>query len=112
VATLLKEAIDSIRSAKHVLETVENLGPESRAFYENRIKQGWEEIRIYRSNEPRNVFVVDGLFDGTATYLSLKEMEEDILDVEEVMIEDELELSIRLIKMTGREYGRLECIYE
>lgn len=110
MATLLQEEIESIRSAQTVLEGIPDLSKESRAFYEERIRQSWEKIRIYRSNQICTVFVVDGLFDYEVHYLDLKYMQEDLLDIAEVMIDDCLEITIRLKQMTGREFGRLEVI--
>jgi hypothetical protein len=110
MATLLQEAIESIRSAKRVL-ALATLEPESRAFYEDRIKQDWDNIQLYRSNKSMNVFVVDGIWDWPMVYRDLKDLEDDLLEINDV-VEDGLELTFTLRKMTGREFGRLEFYEE
>jgi hypothetical protein len=113
MATLLQEAIDSIRSAQSVLDEVSDLGPESRIFYEESINENWENIRLYRSDKTVDVFVVEGVADYEINYLDLKQLEDDLLDIRDVLeTVTGLELTIRLKKMRARDFGRLEVIWD
>lgn len=101
--TMLRDSINLIRTYQHACKS-KSSSADSKAYAKLIIEREWKNVKLYRSQERIELFLIKGLYEQD---LYLRGKEALCYMLEQWDYFEGMNFTIEVVTMTGREFGRL-----